>query len=120
MQAISMAIRQLSYRSMASNGMGMATGMNNGQGMGINGRGMGNNGQGMGMRQAGLGTGGRRSQLMNMTQAQSDTRMSQALRTLQGVNMQFNGQGTYTPAHARVGGHIQHAIHELNVALMIR
>jgi hypothetical protein len=121
MHAVSMAIRQLTHQSMVYNGVGFG-GMNNGQGMGMNnGQGMRmNNGQGMGMRQAGLGAGGRRSQLTNMTQAQSDARMSQALRTLQGVNMQLNSQGTNTSGHAWVGGHIQRAIQELNIALSIR
>ncbi len=122
MHAVSMAIRQLTHRSMVYNGVGFAPGMNNGQGMGMNnGRGMGmNNGRGMGTGRAGLGAGGRRSQLMTMTQAQSDARMSQALRTLQGINMQLNGQGTNTTGRAWVGGHIQRAIHELNIALSIR
>jgi len=46
--------------------------------------------------------------------------MSQALRTLQGINMQASSQGTNTTGHARAGGHIQQAIHELSVALQIR
>jgi hypothetical protein len=39
---------------------------------------------------------------------------------LQGINMQVNSQGTNTTGHARVGGHIQRAIQELNIALSIR
>ena len=54
-----------------------------------------------------------------MTQAQSDARMSQDLRNLQGINMQLGGQGS-TYGHARASGHVQRAIHELNVALSIR
>ncbi len=106
MHAISMAIRQLTHRSMVYNGVGFASGMNSGRGMG--------------MGRAGLGAGGRTSKLSRMPQAQSDARMSQALRTLQGINMQLNNQGTNTSGHAWVGGHIQRAIQELNVALSIR
>jgi hypothetical protein len=116
MHAISMAVRQLTHRSMVYSGVGFAPGMNNLRGMGMN------NGQGPGMRRAGLGAGGRRSQLMAMPQAQSDARMSQALRTLQGINMQLQSQsrGFNTPGHGWVIGHIQRAIHELNIALSIR
>ena len=46
--------------------------------------------------------------------------MSQDLRTLQGINMQLSSQGNYTAGHGRASGHIQQAIHELNVALSIR
>ena len=55
-----------------------------------------------------------------MPQAQSDARMSQALRTLQGIGMQLNNQGSGTMGHARALGHVQQAVHELNVALSIR
>ena len=55
-----------------------------------------------------------------MTQAQSDARMSQALRTLQGISMQLSNQGSGTMGHARASGHVQQAIHELNTALSIR
>jgi hypothetical protein len=55
-----------------------------------------------------------------MLQGQSDARMSQSLRTLQGVNMQLSSQGTRTMGHARAQGHVQHAIRELNTALAIR
>ena len=109
MHAISMAIRQLSHRSMGYSGSGFSSGMNNGRRMG------------MGMRQGGGGMnngGGRRRQ--PMSQAQSDARMSQSLRTLQGINMQLGSQGSYTASHARASGHIQRAIHELNIALSIR
>jgi hypothetical protein len=105
MQQISMAIRQLSHRSMFYRGMGYNSGMNNGQGMGM--RRMGFNGGG--------GRGG-----MRMSQAQSDARMSQALRTLQGIGMQLSNQGNSTMGHGRASGHIQYAIHELNVALSVR
>ncbi len=106
MQQVSMAIRQLSHRSMYYRGMGYNSGMNNGQGMGM--RRMGSGGAG----------GGRHG--MRMSQAQSDARMSQALRTLQGVGMQLNNQGNSTMGHGRASGHIQYAIHELNVALSVR
>ena len=55
-----------------------------------------------------------------MPQAQSDARMSQALRTLQGISMQLTNQGSSTMGHARARGHVQQAVHELNVALSIR
>ncbi len=105
MHAISMAIRQLSHRSMVYSGVGFAPGMNNGRGMGM---GMGRGGAG------GRGAG-------RMSQAQSDVRMSHALRTLQGINMQSGSQGGggYTTGHARARGHIMRAIHELSVALSI-
>jgi hypothetical protein len=108
MHAISMAIRQLSHRSMVYSGTGFSSGMNSGAGMGM----------GRGMRQNGLGAGGRRGQVM--PQAQSDARMSQSRRNLQGIGMQLSNQGSSTMGHGRALGHIQRAIHELNVALSIR
>ena len=81
MHAISMAIRQLSHRSMVYSGVGFAPGMNNGRGMGM--------GMGMGMGRGGAGGRG----AGRMPQAQSDVRMSHALRTLQGINMQSGSQG---------------------------
>ena len=67
----------------ATGGMGVSSGMNNGRAMGMRqGGGGGNNG------------GARRRQ--PMSQAQSDARMSQDLRTLQGINMQLGSQGNYT------------------------
>jgi hypothetical protein len=104
--SVSMAIRQLSHRSMVYSGTGFASGMNNGAGMG------------RGMRNNGLGAGGRRG--MVMSQAQSDARMSQSLRNLQGIGMQLSNQGSNTMGHGRALGHIQRATHELNVALSIR
>ena len=111
MHSISMAIRQLS-NSMGYNGVGFASGMNNGMGMG-QGQGMGM-GQGQGMQRNGLGGNGRGGQ--RMSQAQSDARMSQALRNLQGIGMQLNNQGSGTMGHGRAIGHIQQAMHELNTA----
>jgi hypothetical protein len=106
MHAISMAIRQLSHRSMIYSNTGFASGINNGGAMG---RRMGQNG---------IGAGQNRGQVMS--QAQSDSRMSQVLRNLQGVGMQLSNQGSYTMGHGRALGHIQRAVHELNVALSIR
>jgi hypothetical protein len=114
MHAVSMAIRQLSHRSMVYSGVGFSSGMNNGQGRGMGGQGMGR--QGMGGQ--GMGRAGGRGR-QPMSQAQSDARMSQDLRVLQGINMQIGSQGS-TSGHARAGGHVQRAIHELNVALSIR
>jgi len=112
MHAISMAIRQLTHRSMVYSGVGFVPGMNNNGAMGMN-----NNGA-MGMRRGGVGAGARAGQ--PMSQAQSDARMSQDLRTLQGINMQLTSQGYNTNGHARARGHVQRAVHELNVALSIR
>lgn len=113
MHSVSMAIRQLSSQSMAYNRGGFASGMNNRMGMG--------QGMGMGM---GMGQGGRRSVLgggrQPMSQAQSDARMSQAMRTLQGIGMQLGNQGNGSMGHGRALGHVQQAVHELNVALSIR
>jgi hypothetical protein len=111
MHSISMAIRQLSHRSMVYSGVGFAPGMNGGAAIGMRRGGTG----GLG---AGLGAGARGRQ--PMSQAQSDARMSRDLRALQGINMQLSHQGSNTPGHARARGHVQHAIYELGVALSIR
>ena len=116
MHQISMAIRQLSHRSMVYGNGGFANGVNNGMNNGLNNR--MNNGMAVGRRQGAGGAAGRRNQ--RMPQGQSDARMSQALRTLQGVNMQLSSQGTNTSGHARARGHVQHAMHEINTALTIR
>lgn len=69
-------------------------------------------------------TGPRRSNLGNnrqpMSQAQSDARMNQALRQLQGIEMQLVNQNSGTLGGANASGHIQLAIQELNTALKIR
>jgi hypothetical protein len=103
MHSITMAIRSLTHRSMLSRGMGYAAGM------------IGR--MGMGMRRSVLGAGARRSSL---TQAQSDARMSQALRALQGINMHLTSSGAGTSGRAQASGHVQHAIQELGIALSIR
>jgi hypothetical protein len=112
MHQTAMAIRQLTHRSMVYRGMGFGQNMNNALAMGM----------GVGLRRGGarqgLGAGVRRNP--HMTQAQSDARMSQAMRNLQGANMQLTSQGTPTAGHARARGHVQQAIRELNVALAIR
>jgi hypothetical protein len=108
MHAISMAIRQLAHRSMGYYGVRFAGGMNNGMGAGM----------GMGVRRSVLGGAGRGG--MRMSQAQSDARMSQALRNLQGIGMQLANQGNNTMGQGRALGHVQMAAHELNVALSIR
>jgi hypothetical protein len=91
---------------MSYNGMGNSSGMNNGGAVG--------------MRQGAGGAGAGALQPQRMSQAQSDNRMGQALRRLQGINMQLASQGSYTNGHARARGHVQQAIHELNFALSIR
>jgi hypothetical protein len=103
MHSISMAIRQLSHRSMVYRGTGFASGVNNGLAMGTR------RGANAGVRQQ-----------RPLTQAQSDARMSQALRTTQGIHMQLSNQGYQTSSHARARGHVQRAIRELNTALAIR
>ena len=118
MHAISMAVRQLSHRSMGYSNVGFAPGMNNRLGM-AQGMGMGI-GQGQGQRRSALGGGGGGRNGVRMPQAQSDTVMSQALRNLQGIGMQLGNQGTDSMGHGRAMGHIQQAVHELNVALSIR
>jgi hypothetical protein len=109
MHSISMAIRQLTHRSMVYQGTGFTPNVNHGLAMAAR-----RGGGGAGARGAGARGG------QPMTQAQSDARMSQALRTLQGINMQMSSQGHNTTGHARASGHIQRAIHELNTALAIR
>jgi hypothetical protein len=104
MHAVSMAIRQLTHQSMVYRGVGFAPGAG------------GNNNPALALRRGGVG-GPRRP---HMTQAQSDARMSQALRTLQGINMQLTNHGYHTGGHARARGHVQSAMRELNTALAIR
>jgi hypothetical protein len=111
MHAVAMAIRQLSHRSMVYRGVGFAQGMNNGLAVGMR--------RGVNGLNANL-AGARRPQPQRIPQAQSDARMNQALRTLQGVHMQLSTQGSNTYGHARARGHVQHAIRELNIALAIR
>ncbi len=104
MHSVAMAIRQLSHRSMVFSGVGFMPRMSNQGGIGRGG--------------AAAGGGGRRRQ--PMSQGQSDARMSQDMRALQGINMQLNSLGQGTTGHARAHGHVQHAIRELGVALSIR
>jgi hypothetical protein len=105
MHAVSMAIRQLSHRSMVYSGVGFAPGINS---------------RGLGMGQGGIGGGAGTRGAGRMPQAQSDARMSQSLRTLQGVNMQLSSQGSNTTGHSRARGHVMRAIRELNIALSVR
>ena len=120
MHAIAMAVRQLTHRSMVYRGLGFGTG---GLGMGLG------NGMGMGMGARGgaaafnRNAGGRAAVGPRLSQAQSDARMGQALRTLQGIRMQMTGSsgtGFVAPGHGRAVGHVQRAIRELNIALAIR
>ena len=114
MHSISMAIRQLSHRSMVSGNTGFANGMNNNLAMGRRQGGLNGNVGGRGTRTQ------NRNRNQRMPQAQSDAQMSQALRTLQGINMQLTSQGSNTSGHARASGHVQQAMRELNTALRIR
>jgi hypothetical protein len=105
MHQVSMAIRALSHRSMVYHGMGFAPGGNGGMAA-------------MGVRRAGLGAG--RVGGQRMPQAASDVLMNQAMRVLEGVNMQLGSQATANLGHARASGHVQAAIQEIGVALSIR
>lgn len=107
MHAVALAIRQLTHRSMIYSGVGFAPG--------------GNHGLAMGTQQGGVGVGVRDAVLRTqpLTQAQSDARMSKALRTLQGINLQLSSQGYSTTGQARARGHVHRAIHELKAALAI-
>jgi hypothetical protein len=104
MHSISMAIRSLSHQSMIYRGVGFAPRANIGMGMGV--------------RRSVLGGGAGRQ--MTTTQAQSDAMMSHAIRALQGIGMQLGSNGSGGMGNARAQGHVQGAIHELNVALSIR
>jgi hypothetical protein len=74
----------------------------------------------MGMRLGGGGGLGAPRGGPQMSQAQSDARMSQSLRNLQGINMQLSTQGYRASGHAAAGAHVQHAIRHLHTALAIR
>ncbi len=108
MHSISMAIRQLTHRSMVYRGSGFTSGANNNLAMG---RRQGN--RGVNANANALGR-------QPLTQAQSDARMSQALRTTQGIHLQLSSQGSSTNGHARARGHVQRAIREMNTALAVR
>lgn len=112
---VALAIRQFSYGSMGSGYAGSAPGMSNRLVMGA---GMV---PGAGVRRSALINGGQGGQNRQpMSQQQSNARMGQALRNLQGIRMQLVNQGYGTMGQVRATGHIQHAIRELNVALSIR
>lgn len=108
MNAIALAIRQLSHRSMIYQGAGFMPGANPALGPGL------------AMRPNAGGNAANLPRPQPLTQAQSDARMSQALRTTQGIYLQMTYQGGYTPAKARARGHVQRAIREMNAALAIR
>jgi hypothetical protein len=111
MHEISMAIRQMTHRSMVYNGSGFSGGTNT--------RLTGATGvRGGGVLNGGASNGARRT--LHLTQAQADTRMSQALRTTQGISMQLSNQGQNTSGHSRARGHLQRSIREMSVALSIR
>src|SRR5262249_43666646 len=103
MNAIAMAIRQLTHQSIARDvGFGQGT----------------NNNMGVPLRHGALGAGARQPQAL--TQAESDARMSRNLRTLYGIGTQLSNQGYGTARHARALVHVQQAVRELNTALAIR
>jgi hypothetical protein len=104
MHAISMAIRQLSHRSMVYSAGGFAS--------------VGATGRNGALANRNGNNGNRRN--THLTQAQSDSRMSHALRTTQGIHRQLVIQGQSSRGHARARAHVAHAIHEMNTALTIR
>jgi hypothetical protein len=109
MHQVSRAISQLSHRSLAYRTAGYSGQSNNNFRLASNTNGNGNrNGQANGVR-------GQR-----MTQAQSDSRMNQAMRTTQGITMQLSHQGSNHPNHARAYRHLQQALREMNTALSVR
>ena len=107
MHAISMAIRQLSHRSLStvSNGGFATTAVGRVRGTGRGGA-LANN------------AGARRT--VHLTQAQSDSRMAHALRTTQGIHMQLGNQAQFSQRHYRARGYVARAVHELNTALAVR
>jgi hypothetical protein len=112
MHSISMAIRQLSHRSMVYGGSGFAP-------VGAAGR-NGAAGRVGGLANAnGNGNNGNRP-ATRLTQAQADSRMSHALRTTQGIHRQLSYQGTYSQGHSRARAHVAHAMREMNTALTVR
>ena len=106
---ISLAIRHLSHRSRYSNSIS-ASGQANGFLTGMNGT----------RRQTLSGNTNGTGQRVHLTQAQSDSRMAQALRTTQGVTMQLNHQGQNNNTHRLAHAQLQHAMHEMNLALASR
>jgi hypothetical protein len=112
MHQISMAIRSLSHRSMVYGNAGFNNGVNNALMMGRRNGGV--------ARQAGFRRNANGNANQRMPQAMSDARMGQALRTLQGAQMQLSSQATSNGGHARARGHVQYAMHELNTALAVR
>jgi hypothetical protein len=55
-----------------------------------------------------------------MTQAQSDARIAQALRTTQGIHLQMGNQLTASRAIGTARTHVTRAIREMQTALAIR
>jgi hypothetical protein len=113
---ISLAIRQLSHRSRYSSSS-TSTGQNNGLTAGMNGRQNANSVNGTRRQNQNGNTNGQRPR---MSQAQSDQRMSQALRTTQGVSMQLTHQSQNHNSHRLAQTRLRHAMHEMNVALAAR
>jgi hypothetical protein len=110
MHQVSMAIRALTHRSMIYRNGGFANGMNTNL--------VAANQRLLNRRNVAGAGNARRHQ--RMPQGMSDARMSQALRTLQGVSMQLSTQGTNTSRHGRALGHVHYAMNELNTALTVR
>jgi hypothetical protein len=126
MHHLNLAIRSLSHRSGTNNGIG-ANGVGNGNRIAAGGNAQMGNALGF---NAGNNGNGNRNVAANgndanrnnprIPQAQSDARMSQALRTTQGIAMQMNHQGTNSAGLSRAHGHVQGAIAQMQTALAMR
>jgi hypothetical protein len=115
---ISLAIRHLSHGSMYSNNSGFS-GRSSGLMTGVNGT-QNLNGQNGTRRQNVNRNGNGNGQRGQLTPAQSDSRMAQALRTTQGVSMQLSQQSQSYSSHRLAHGRLQRAMHEMNLALATR
>ncbi len=108
MHQISRAINLLSHRSTSGfnnglNGTRLTTSNNNG--LRTNRNSVGNVANRNGTR---------------LSQAQSDARMSQALRTTQGISSQLANQGQNHYSHRRAHAYLQQAVREMNIGLTVR
>ena len=111
MHSISSAIRQLSHRSTNLGGNGTSNRMNANNGLNAN------NGRNLAAGRNGANNGAGRAR---MTQAQSDTRLGQALRTTQGIHMQMSNQNSYSSSLHVAHRHVARAMNEMHTALTTR
>lgn len=118
MKQIALSVRQLSHRSGSAglnglNGSNVGLNANNALASGATTRRA--NGNGLNKNPA-----ANRAATQHLSQAQSDRRVGQALRTAQGVAMQLNHQGTGSGGHVRARHHLQLAMNEMHTALNVR